>query len=81
MLFLQLQAKNEILVSLLDLFEHPGMAYLTNHSQLKWSTRVTCTCGVTHTPVCVLDSTRVYTHTQYYTLVYVCMATVAIADY
>ena len=39
------------------------------------------TCGVTHKYVCILDSTRVYTHTQYYTRVYVCMATVAIADY
>ena len=36
---------------------------------------------VTHICVCILDSTRVYTHTQYNACVYVCMATVAIADY
>ena len=39
------------------------------------------TCGVTHKRMCILDSTCVYMHTQYYTRVYVCMATVAIADY
>ena len=39
----------------------------------------TCvTRGVTHKRVCILDSTCVYTHTQYYTRMYVCMATVAI---
>ena len=48
------------------------------------SPRVSHACdtrGVTHQHVCILDSTHVYTHTQYYTRVYVCMATVAIADY
>ena len=53
--------------------------YVTNHPQLKRSTGVTR--GVTHKRVCILDSTRVYTHTQYYTRVYVCMATVAIAGF
>ena len=53
--------------------------YGANHPQLKQSTCVTR--GVTHTRVCILDNTHVYTHMQYYTRVYVCMATVAIADY
>ena len=74
-------------------FNHPdrarqqswiGKNYGTNHPQLKQSMHVThvshacVTRGVTHKRVCILDSTCVYTHTQYYTRVYVCMATVAI---
>ena len=53
--------------------------YDANHPQLKWSTCVMR--GVTHTRVCILDSTRMYMHAQYYTRLYVCTATVALADY
>ena len=55
-----------------------------NSPRVSHASRVSHACdtrGVTHQHVCILDSTHVYTHTQYYTRVYVCMATVAIADY
>ena len=73
--------------------------YSTNHSQFKWSMCVTCvshacdTCGVSHTRMGFLDSTRVYMQTQYlythvhahavfihaclFTRVHVCMGNVA----
>ena len=48
--------------------------YSTNHPQLKWSMCVTC--GVNHTRMGFLDSTHVYTHTQYLhtcVILHVCM--------
>ena len=58
--------------------------YGTNHPQLKRYTCDTHMCHAWSNPqTCVYfkEHTHVHTHTQYYTCAYVCMATVAIANF